>query len=153
MNETLAPDGTRFVHASDLSGKVQIIAPDDSYVEIEASDLLFLVRRCGVSEMSLLSRAVDEQSEAIRNLASFVAKTADPGVIDIVAPGEWQDVPMGIQLVAVDTARLRWTVVEGRRKARCNKVGAWHIGTAALTEDFVFTLDEAKALVAQLTGG
>lgn len=88
------------------------------------------------------------------NIFSRLKSLFTPSVIDIIPPDpENLGCPMGLKLVAIDELKTRWTLVEGRRGARCNRSGHWFLSSEHMNESFVFTLDEAKAMAEQQKNG
>lgn len=73
-----------------------------------------------------------------------------PSRIDAIPPGIYAMYPMGVQLVAIDETRTRWTIIEATRGSKCNHIGAWYIAGWRLSEDFIFTLDQARKKIDEL---
>ncbi len=105
------------------------------------------------SNASAIRSQIDELARDVTAALSS-RPSGDPSVIDIFPPGTGHpEYPMGIQLVAVDAAATRWTIVDGRKRAKCNRLGAWYVAGTAMSEEFVFTRTEAEELCEKLVNG
>lgn len=71
-------------------------------------------------------------------------------IVALPADEHRENFPYGLKLVAVDSWKMKWTIVEGFHGARVDRKGVWYMPEMELGPSVIFTLSEAKSLAMDL---